>query len=51
MKKLLYEQPKAEVFEVRLKTRILGGSPDGYNSTNHTQYLTGGDNNDDYEEL
>ena len=30
MKKLLYEQPKAEVFEIRLRNHVLiGGSPDG----------------------
>ena len=44
MKKQLYEQPLAEIFEVRLQSHILDGSPNGTNSDNHTEYLGGEEN-------
>ena len=51
MKKHTYEQPLAETFELSIQNTILDGSPnDGYNSSNHTQYITGG-TDDNYEAL
>lgn len=51
MKKEIYSQPTAEIFELRLSANVLQGtSPNGYNDSNHTEYITGGAD-DGYEAL
>ena len=50
MIKKTYENPESELIEVRFEEAFLQGTNGGYNSSNHTQYITG-DPNDGYEEL
>ena len=50
MKKEVYSQPVSEIYELKLLGSVLqGGSPDGFNTNNHTEYLSseedGGDLN------
>lgn len=43
MKKEIYSQPTAEIFELRLSANVLNGtSPNGFNETNRTEYITRG---------
>lgn len=49
--KQAYDRPTCDLLVVRFEQGLLTGSPNLTNTRNSTEYLLGGSNVDDYDEL